>query len=135
MKNAAQVAQKWAQNLAASGTAVQQGVAAVTVNPAEQAAAQADVAVQNYTAAKGKMVAGLQRSTLQGWQSAMNQKGIPRMQQGATTAVPKVQAFMQQLLPAVAAAKATLPPRGTLQQNLQRANAFATAMSQFKRTS
>ncbi len=135
MKNPAQVAAKWSQNLGAAGTSIQQGVAAVTVNPAEQAAAQASLAVTNYAAAKDKMVAGLQRTTLSQWQQAMNQKGIPRIQQGASQAQPKVQAFMQQLLPAVAAAKASLPPRGNLQQNLQRAAAFATAMSQFKRTS
>lgn len=135
MKNAQQVAAKWAQNLGAAGTSIQQGVAAVTVNPAEQAAAQANLAVQNYAASKDKMVAGLGRVTLSGWQQAMNTKGIPRIQQGASQAQPKVAAFMQQLLPAVAAAKASLPPRGNLQQNLQRAAAFATAMSQFKRTS
>ena len=39
---------------------------------------------------------------------------------------------MTALLPAIAQIKATLPARGSLAQNLQRATTFATALSQQK---
>lgn len=134
MKNPADVAKKWAQNLGNAGEAIKQGVNAMTVNPAEKAAAQADVAVRNYGRAKDKMVAGLQRTTLESIKSAMIKKGIPRITEGAAQAQPKMMAVMQQLLPAVEAARAALPPRGSDAENDARMLQFAAAMRKFRRT-
>ena len=107
-----------------------------TENPAQKAIAQLDLAKRNYAQSidNGKMAAGLARTTLQGIQQAMIKKGIPRISEGASQAQPKVQAFLQQLLPAVEAAKAALPPRGDAAQNEQRALQFMRAMRNFKRT-
>jgi len=137
MKNPADIGAKWARNLGSAGQSIQQGVAAVQVNPAQQAAAQADVAKRNYNKAidDGKWQAGLARTTLQGWQAAMVKKGIPRIAEGAAQAQSKMTAFMQQLLPAVEAAKASLPPRGDKAANRQRMVQFSEQMSTFKRSS
>lgn len=134
MKSAADVAKKWSQNLSQAGPSIVMGVSAVTVNPAEKAAAQADVAVSKYAAAKDKMVAGLQRTSLAGWQQAMKTKGVQRISEGAAQAQPKMVSFMQQLLPAVEAARSSLPPRGSDAQNEQRMLQFTRAMKQFKRS-
>jgi hypothetical protein len=134
MKNPADVAKKWSQNLGSAGQSIAMGVQSVTVNPAEQAAQQADLAVRKYAAAKDKMVAGLQRTTLQGWQQAMIKKGVARISEGAAQAQPKVAQFMAQLLPAVAAAQASLPPRGDQASNEQRMLQFSRSMKQFKRS-
>jgi hypothetical protein len=129
-KTAAQVAQKWATNLAGSTASIQAGVQAVTVNPAQQAAA----AVNQYLAgvqqavADGSYVNGLSKVTLQSWQQAMLVKGVPRIASGATAAQPKFQAFMGSWLPYMQQLQQTLQatPRGDLQTNIQRA---VTAMN------
>jgi hypothetical protein len=67
--------------------------------------------------------------SLNSWQQDTINKGIPRVATGAQAATSKMASVMTSLLPAIAAAKASLPPRGNLQQNLQRANQFATALA------
>src|SRR5271167_4118380 len=123
-------AAKWSRNLQGASQSIQAGVQAVQINPAQQAAAQLDLAKTNYGKAidSGKTAAGLARTTLGGWQQSMIKKGIPRIADGAAQAQPKVAAFMQQLLPAVAAAKAALPPRGSDAQNEQRMVQFSRSM-------
>lgn len=133
-KNAQTAAAKWARNLSSAGQTIQDGVMAMTVNPAQLAAAQADVAVANYTAAKSKMVAGLNRVQLSDIQQAMIKKGIPRISEGATAAQGKMATFLGQLIPAVQTAVASLPPRGNASANEQRMLQFSRAMKQFKRS-
>ncbi len=136
MKDPATAAAKWARNMAAAGPTITAGVNATTVNPAQQAIAQLPVAAANYAAAinSGKTAAALGRTTLQGWQQGMLKKGLQNIANGASMAQPKVQAFMQQLIPAVQSAVASLPPRGTKAQNQQRMLQFSEAMSNFKRS-
>lgn len=94
-------AQRWANNLGASGDKIKQAVMAVTVSPTSKAAAAVDrqVAGVQAAAASGKTQAALNRVTLQDWQSAMVNKGINRLTSGAQQAQPKVQAFLTQFLP------------------------------------
>src|SRR5262245_1546875 len=101
MKNAADVARKWASRLGAAGESIRQGVQGVTVNPAERAAARQDayVAGVQRAVADGRYVRGLRRVTLQSWQDAMLSKGLPRVASGATAALPKVQNFLEKWLP------------------------------------
>jgi hypothetical protein len=69
--------------------------------------------------------------TLQDWQASMTQKGIPRLQQGISQAQAKKVQNIQSLLSAVDAATAiaTALPKGSLEQNLARANTFAREMA------
>jgi hypothetical protein len=133
MKDAATAAAKWARNLAAAGPSIQAGVQQTSKDPTALAAAAADRAGAAYQAAIPKMVAGLQRAGKAGWQQGMLTKGIARIAQGAQQGQAKTQAALAAIIPAVQAAVASLPPRGGLEQNLQRAAAFARAMAQFKR--
>jgi hypothetical protein len=137
MKNPQTAAAKWSRNLGNAGQSITDGVNSVQVNPAQQAAAQKDLAKQKFAAAidSGKWEAGLARTTLQGWQQAMIKKGVPRVSEGASQAQPKVAAFLGQLIPAVEGAVASLPPRGSPAQNDQRMIMFAAKMRQFKRQS
>jgi hypothetical protein len=136
MKSPQEAAEKWARNLASAGPSIVAGVNAVQVNPAQAAAAQADVAARNYQKAisEGKWQAGLARTTLAGWQNAMKGKGVQRIAEGATQGKPKMVQFLQQLIPAVEAAKANLPPRGDKAANRQRMIQFSEQMSNFKRS-
>lgn len=137
-KDPVSIAKKWAGNLSAATQAIQQGVQAVTTSPTQSAAAQSNAYLAGVQRAvsTGKWQAGLQRVTLQDWQQAMIQKGIPRIGSGATQAVPKFTAFMQQFLPYVQQGLQQLAsqPRGTLDQNIQRAVFMMNWNAQFRRT-
>jgi hypothetical protein len=136
MTDAATAAAKWARNMQSAGPTIQAGVMNTQKDPTALAVAQLPLAQANYTAAiqSGKTAAGLQRSGKAGWQQGMLKKGLANLANGVAQGQTKTQAALAQIIPAVQSAVASLPPRGTLQQNLARANQFATAMSQFKRT-
>lgn len=125
MKNATDVANKWANNLAASTQSIQAGVQQVTTSPTQQAAANpnAYLAGVQKAVSSGKWANSLQKVSLADWQNAMIQKGIPRIATGAAQAKPKFANFMSQFLPYLAQGVQNLQtqPRGTLEQNIQRA--------------
>ena len=129
-------ASKWANRLsqAASDGTLQAGVQSVTVSPGQAAARQKTVWAQNTAAAVDRWATNTAAVTLPDWQQAMINKAIPRVGQGATAAEPKMAQFLSKLMPVVENAKRSLPARGTFQQNLQRANAMATALHQAKGT-
>lgn len=130
------VANKWATNLAAAANsgAVTAGINAVQVAPGQAAARQKGVWLQNVTAAADTWASNVAAVPLQSWQQDAINKGVPRIATGATAAEPKFVNFMTKLLSTVNTAKAQLPPRGTFQQNLQRANQMATALHNAKGT-
>lgn len=127
-----QIAANWAQNLAGSTTKITNGVNAVTVAPGQAAARQKSVWVQNTTSAADKWAQKVAAVPLSDWQTAMTQKGIPRIATGATAAQPKFSQFMTKFLPHLAAGKASLPPRGTLDQNIARSAAMIRHSAGFK---
>jgi hypothetical protein len=129
-----QIAARWAAGLANAGTKITDGVNSVTVAPGQAAARQKQVWQQNTAAAVDKWATNTARVSLSDWQQAMIQKGAPRIASGATAAQPKFASFMGQLLPHIDRVKSTLPPRGTLDQNIGRATTFIRGMAEFKRT-
>lgn len=136
-KTAADVANKWSQNLSNSTTQMQKGAQSVTVAPTQLAAANPNGYLNGVQQAvsSGKWQANLQKVTLSQWQNAYVTKGIPRVQQAATADKPAVQAAMGPLLDAVYAARDQINasmPRGNLQQNIQRSVAMMQAMAQYK---
>lgn len=135
---ASQAAEKWARNLRASTTDVQQGVQGVTTAPTQQAAAKIDKMRQNFNAAidDGKVSRGLGRVTLEQWKSAMIDKGIPRLGAGADAAKPKLANFMSEFLPHLDAGVATVArmPDMTLEDSVARAAAMIRHNASFKRT-
>lgn len=130
-KDAAAVAAKWAANLSASTENIRAGVMATTRAPGAAAAAQKQVWLQNTQAAADKWAARTAAVTLGQWQDAMINKGLPRVAGGAQAAQPKMASFMGSLLPYIENGRSQLPPRGTLDQNLARANAWARYMAQY----
>lgn len=127
----ATIAQRWATNLGASTDKIKAGVDAVTVSPGALAARQADVWANNTVASKAKFARNVGRLQLGDWQSSMNNKGINRIAQGATDAVPKMTVFLTSFLPYVESGKRLLPPRGTLEQNINRAAAMIRHNAKF----
>lgn len=127
-----QIAANWAQNLAGATTKITNGVNAVTVAPGAAAARQKSVWVQNTTSAADKWAQKVAAVPLSDWQSAMTQKGIPRIATGATAAQPKFSTFMTKFLPHLAAGRAALPARGTLDQNIARSAAMIRHNAAFK---
>jgi hypothetical protein len=127
------VANKWSTRLSASGADIQAGVQAVKTAPGQAAAAQVAVWLANLQASQDKWARNVSAVTLQQWQQAMINKGIPRIATGAQAAIPKVTQFMTQWLPYEQAGVAQLPPRGTIQQNIQRAIAMMNYNAGFVR--
>ena len=132
-KDPNQVAANWAARLAQSGEKIQQGVQSVSVAPGAAAARQKATYVANVQSSADKWAQNVQAVTLSEWQQATISKGVPRIAAGAQAAQPKMAAFLQQFLPAVESARASLPPRGNLEQNLQRANEMARKLHAFRR--
>ena len=130
--SAQQIAAKWSQNLSGATTTITTGVNSVTTPPGQAAAAQKAAYLQGVNNNANLWATNVAAVSTAEWQSAMVNKGIPRIATGAQAAQPKMANTMNALLPAIAQIKASLPARGALAQNLQRANAFATALSQQK---
>lgn len=129
---AAQWLDKWGRRLNAAGTDIQNGVKAVTVAPGQSAAAAKALWLQRVQESAdlwAKQVAGV---SLQQWQSAMLSKGVGRIAAGVTQAQSTKTQAITNLLAAVdqSAAAANALPRGSLEQNIQRAVTFMQAMSQ-----
>ena len=132
-KDAATVAQRWAQNLGNAGQKITDGVNAVSQAPGAAAAAQVQVWAQNTQAAQAKFARNVAAVSLNQWQQAVINKGIGRLASGATAAEPKFQTFMSKLLPYVQSGRSALPKRGNLQANIARMTAWVTYMSKFQK--
>lgn len=126
-----QIAANWASRLAGSTQKITDGINAVTVAPGVAAARQKDVWLQNIQASQAKWARNVAAVSLTDWQQMTIQKGVPRIASGATAAQPKFQTFMSKFLPHVMAGKASLPPRGTLDQNINRAVAMMRHNAKF----
>lgn len=132
-----QIAQKWQRNLAGSVESIRDGVNAVTVSPTEKAAA----AFQSYldgvqrAVADGSYQAGLRRVSLDQWKRAMIDKGTTRIATGAAAAVGKVETFLNEFMPYVRSGQNMIAnmPRGSFEQNMQRAIAMMEYLHKFKR--
>jgi hypothetical protein len=132
MPSASTAAATWAQNFGASGTKWAAGVNSVTVAPGQLAARAKQLWLTNTTAAVDRFAANSAKVTLQDWQATTVAKGQPRLASGAQAAVPKVEAAFAKLFPAIQNAVNALPPRGDIEQNINRAGQFARAMHSYK---
>ena len=138
-KTPAQIAQKWARDLAASTETIRTGVEAVTESPTSKAAARSDAYLRGVqqAVADGKGQNGLNRVSLQHWKDDMLTKGLPRIASGASQAEPKFQAFMAEFMPHIEQGLRQLQsmPRGDLNQNIQRMVAMVQHNARFHRRS
>ena len=133
MLTPAQISTKWLNNYQGSSTAMQQGAQAVTQAPGVAAAAAVQVWLQRLQASSAKWQAKVSAVTVQEWQQAYINLGIPRGQAGAAAKQQKyttfITAYMQFLTGAVAQVKAM--PKGTLQAGINRAVAMINASAQW----
>ncbi len=130
-----QIAQKWVNGVAGGVEAFREGVQAVSVAPTEAAIAAIPRYIEGTqrAAADGTLERGLRRVTLPDWQRATIEKGAPRLATGARAAQADFAAFMTEFMPFVENVRSNLPPRGSLQDNLQRMVQNATQLSEFRR--
>ena len=131
--NPTAAAQKWATAMGQATPAYTAGVQAVTVAPGQLAASQQAAYIARVTEKAPIWAQNVAAVPLQTWINDTVTKGAPRLATGAAAAQPKVQAFMQALLPFEANLLATLPPRGTTAQNQARMNAWFAGMQSFQK--
>ena len=126
------LAQMWAQNLAGASSRMQAGAAAVTTSPGQAAAAQQAVWLANLQASANLWAQKVSQVSTAEWQNAYINKGIPRVATGAQAAQSKFATTLGKIIQAEKSIVASLPARGTLDQNIARSAAFARAMNQQK---
>jgi len=126
---AATLAQTWATNLAAAGPRMQAGAQAVQTAPGQLAAAQKSVWISNTTAAQDLWAQKVAAVPLQAWQAAYVNKGIPRVATGAQASQARFATVLGEIINNERTIVASLPARGTLDQNIARSAAFARAMA------
>lgn len=123
-------AANWVRGMQGSTAKITAGVNAVTVAPGAAAARQAGVWAANTAAAQQKYAKNVASVSLQDWQAAVLNKGVQRVAAGATASEGKMAAAMTQILPQIANIVQSLPPRGDINANIQRAVTYMTKASQ-----
>lgn len=131
----AQLAAKWQAKYGGSTEAYKQGVQSVQGNPAQKAIAAAPrwQASLQEAFANGSYEAGLSKVTEAGWKQACVEKGAPAIAAAARMGVAKVEAAEREIGPQRDAIVNSLPPRGTLDENLERAAQMARQMAALRR--
>lgn len=119
-KDAASVAAKWQQNASNATQAYKDGVQSVNVAPGTAAARQKTAYIQGVQANADMWAKNVSAVSLAEWQQAAAGKGGDRFAGGIAAGAPKMQQFMSNFLPKVQAISNSLPPRGTLEQNIAR---------------
>lgn len=132
-------ASKWQRNLSGATQSITDGVNAVQTAPTAKAAAASTKWQQNVASAnaKSKFENSLKNVSLQAWQTAMIQKGVPRVAAGATAGQPKYAAFASDFFPFLAnvTAQTQAMPNLTLQDSINRMTAQITGVSKYQKKS
>lgn len=132
MPTAAEAAQRWAQNFGGSGQRWAQGVQAVTVAPGALAARAKDRYASGTAAAVDRFAANSLKVTLADWQQITVAKGQNRLSSGAQAALPKTEAAFAKVFGWIDQTVRSLPPRGDIEANINRAATFARGMHNLK---
>lgn len=129
MSTAADAAQRWQQNFGAAGPRWAAGIQAVTVPPGQAAAAAVDRYVAGTQAGAPKFARNVAAVSLASWKDTSVSKGQGRLASGAQAGLAKYQAAIQKVLDAEKSIISGLPPRGTVEQNIQRSSEFQRQMN------
>lgn len=133
---AEEYAEKWSRRLKGSTEDIRRGVEKVTAAPGQAAAKAADRMLARVTESitSGMWANQVGKVTLEEWKEAFNVKGLGRIAAGVDAATPKQVAMAQKLLAAVdaAAAKANALPKGTIEDSINRMNAYVREMHKLK---
>lgn len=125
MPSAADVAQRWQQGFSNAGAKWAAGINAVDTAPGVLAAAAADRYLAGVTQNVDKYRANVSRVTLAEWKSQATSKGQARLASGAQAGAPKYQSKIGPVLQAIGQIRDSLPARGDIMTNLQRAQQMA----------
>ena len=100
VKKVDDIVNNWSSRLANSTTTITNGVKAVTESPGAKAAKAKAAWVKAMTSAEvqGRWAKQVGKVTLEEWQNAMINKGIPNITTGVNNAKPKMTAFMTWLI-------------------------------------
>jgi len=115
---------------------MQAGAMRVQTAPGQAAAAAADKWLAKVTAAKAKFASRVGSVSLQDWQQAYINVGIPRVAQGAQAKQAKFTAFLDQFLPYLASGLQQIDkmPSTTVEDGVARASAMIRWNAKFKRS-
>jgi hypothetical protein len=124
VKTPQQSAQAWEQSAGRAATNYADGVNGYSGDWAGRTAAQQAVMLQNLTQAinSGRWAQGVQQVGTQGWKSRTQAK-IGNYSTGFTAGAARQASAIAKILAAEANIVGSLPPRGTYEQNKQRATA------------
>jgi hypothetical protein len=131
-----QATQKWVTNIGQATERITSGVQAVQTAPGQKAAAAHQKWLTRVQESADKWRQRVGSVSLQDWQNAMVNVGIPRIAQGAQAKQGKMKAFMDDFLPYLqnGVSKVEAMPSVTLEDNINRAVAMIRHNSQFKRS-
>lgn len=136
MITAQQFWERWQNGMNQSADRMRMGVQAVTENPMERAHAAIDKMRAKWLASvdNGDWGMGVLNVSLQQWQQAMVQKGIPRIADGVRGAQNRVTNFAQQLLQYESQLQAQIRamPKITPADSRARMNAWFDGMQRFE---
>lgn len=114
---------KWLRNLSGATQSITDGVNAVTTAPGQAAARQVQVWLSRLQQSAQKWQTKVAAVTLQDWQSAMINLGIPRIAAGAQAKQGKYQTFATNFFPYLSQGVSQVKqmPKGSLADSINRA--------------
>ena len=126
----------WSQGFGASGAKYQRGVQNVKTAPNAKAAAALPrwIASVNSKAVQDKFVANNNAVTLQSWQAATTQYGVPNLSRGATKGATKYSTFAAKFYPYLSQGLAQIQamPNITLQDRIAKSVALMNYNAAYK---
>ena len=128
--SAAEAASRWQQGFGAAGPRWAAGIEAFTTPPGQLAAAAAPRYLAGVQQNVGKYQARVAAVSLAQWKQISVDKGQGRLASGAQAGMAKYQARIGPVLDAIKSIVGGLPPRGTVEQNIQRSSQFQMQLHQ-----
>lgn len=125
---AAEAAQRWQTGFGSAGQKWADGIESVPVAPGQMAAAAMPRYLAGVQQNAQKWASRTASVSLAQWKQQSIAKGQARLASGAQAGMAKYQSRIQAVLDAEKSIIAGLPPRGTVEQNIQRSSAFQLAM-------
>lgn len=133
--SAHEAALKLASRLKGASKEIRDGIDRVSINPMEQAAAKQEKMKAKILEAidEGKWARNLRKVSLEDWKKTMKEKGLPRIAAGIDAAVPKIEAFYNELFPYQDSAKEKIRrmPDLTIEDSAQKAAEWVRIMGKF----
>lgn len=130
MPSASDVAQRWQTGFGGAGPKWAAGIQAVDTAPGILAAAAKDRYLQGTQAAGDKFATNVAKVDLGTWKTQSVNKGQARLASGAQAGAQKYQAKIAPVLQAIGQIRDSLPARGDIMTNLERARQMALGLNQ-----